>query len=282
MTRLSELPIGEALSVLIYGKSGVGKTFFGGSIGNRGIFFDLGNGHSTLTSSTFKQKNPTSNPIVEIIHETTTNRGLVLKPTGFDSLCDKLDDYFDTKSADFDSIVIDDFTSLTQLALNKALDLNKSSGKSLTLATAQTSRAIPLTAVQDYGTLIDILKFFLGTYITRAKATGKHFIILAHERTIYKPGKIGEDAKLNKVFPHAPGKDNFAPSVLPAFFDEVYHLEMKGNTRTFRTQPNEIYLAKTRHSGELNQFEDNLNFTNWLAKIRGVNSEVKPIIQLEK
>lgn len=274
MPRLHEIPIGESISLLLYGKSGAGKTYFGGSAGKDSIFIDVGNGIATLTSKNFREKYPDANPEVITIRETTNDRGLAIKPTGFDEVCDTLDEIF-TKPGTFKSIIIDDLTSLTQLALNKAFDLNKDSSKSQTLATAQRNRAIPLTAVQDYGTLIDILKFFLGTYITKSKEAGRHFILLAHERTVYKPAKMGEDAKLFRVFPHAPGKDNFAPSVLPAFFDEVYHIELKGNTRTIRTRPNEIYLAKTRYAGELKEFEDNLDFPKWIEKIAGLSKEVQ-------
>lgn len=273
MTKLSDIPPGENISLLLYGGSGAGKTFFGGSAGSNSVFYNLGNGIATLTSKHFKNKNPDANPEIITIMETVDKRGLAINPTGFDSLCDHLDTVL-ASSDTIKTIVIDDLTSLYYLALNKAYDLNKGSNKSQTLMNAQRNRDIPLTAVQDYGTVIDILKFFFGTYTTLCKKHGKHFIVLAHERTIFKPGKMGEEAKLFKVIPHAPGKDNFAPSVLPAFFDEVYHISIRGGERTIRTKPNDIYLAKTRYEGALKEFETNLTFSSWINKIEGNTSVV--------
>ena len=269
MPRLNELTKAPSLSFFIYGVSGVGKTTFGGSIGSRGVIFDLGKASTTLSSNQFKKLYPNSNPIVEVITETTDARGLVKNPTAYDELSDLLDKYIG--SDEVDVIVIDDFTVLIQFALNKALDINKDERKSQTLDKAISGRTIPITMVQDYGTLIDILKFFIGTYTQLCREHGKHFIVLGHPRYIYKTGKIGEEPKPSKIIPSAPGKDTFAVGQLPAMFDEIYFMYLEGGkNRALKTQATGIHLAKTSYPMELSDPEVNTDFPSILQKIKGV------------
>lgn len=253
---------GEAITLLLYGGSGVGKTYFAGTCGSRSLILNTGFGLETLKSKAFKNAYPDANPIIVDIREEVDKKGIVTVAKAFDLVCDVIDEFVNTRRDEFDNIIIDDASTLASFAQNKGIELNLDSGK-----TKGTKRKIPMPVLQDYGTEQSILKWFFSMYTTLAKASGFNLIVTAHDRSVYTSGK-GEEPRLRKVFPNFVGKDYFAPAVIPAFFDEVWYLYLVGGKRRFRTQPNEIYVAKTRHGGIFKEVEE---FSNW----NDVTSKIK-------
>ena len=256
--KLHDSPPGEALTILLYGGSGVGKTWLAGTLGTRTLYINTGQGVETLKSKAFQKQNPDSNPTIVDIRE------MEKKATAFDKVCDTLDEWINTKRDEFDSIVIDDATFLSQYAQLKAMEINYASGKT---KTSMTGRKIPMPVLQDYGTEQSIIKWFISSYTSLAKEKGFNFILLAHDRSIYSQQK-GEDSKRTRVFPNFVGKDFFAPSVVPAYFDEVWFMYLHGDKRYLRTQANAIVVAKSRCSGSILEVEDSPSFPNLLSKIR--------------
>lgn len=252
--KLHDAHSGEALTILLYGGSGVGKSWFAGTCGTRTLIINTGQGLETLKSKAFRLKYPDSNPTIIDIRETAKNA------TAFDAVCDALDSSVGT--GEFDTIVIDDATFLSQFAQAKAIEMNYDSGKS-----KGGKKKIPMPVLADYGTEQSIVKWFLSTYTSLAKEVGFNFILLAHDRSLYSQQK-GEDSKLKKVFPNFVGKDYFAPSVVPAFFDEVWFMYTHGGKRRIRTQANEIVVAKSRNSGSLQEVEEDPSFPTLMKKIK--------------
>jgi hypothetical protein len=265
--RLHESPPGESLTILLYGGSKVGKTWFAGTAGSRAFYINIGEGLETLKSKAFKEKYPDSNPSVVDIRELDQ-----YDPNAFDKVANTIDSAIEQFRDTFDTIVIDDMTSLSAFAINKAMYMNSEGvkPKSRTLATAKATKTVPLPEIQDRGTEQSILIWFLGKYTSICKRLGIHLICLAHERSVYRPpARIGGEPILDRCFPHFTGKDSFAPDVVPAYFDEVWRLYLLGTERQMRTQRNEIYVAGTRHAGNLVEVEKNPTFPSILTKIRG-------------
>lgn len=259
MPKLSELNVKEPLSILLYGLSQFGKTWFAGSAGSRTLYISVSQtALSTLTSKAFKNRYPNCDP--EFVQ---------LRKATFNEVTDIIDDYIKNKADLFDTIVIDDLTYLSGIAMSFALELNQSSRKSQTLAN---TKLVPLPAKQDFGTLQNIFLWFLGEYVPRIKESGKHLICIAHPRFVFSPppkGSEDQTPKLSSVFPYVVGKDFFAPNVLPSYFDEVYYGYIEAGQRAFRTQRNAIVTAGTRHAVELKEVETNLDFPTLISKIYG-------------
>jgi hypothetical protein len=252
--KLHDSSPGEALTILLYGGSGVGKTFLCGSLGSDTLIINTGQGIETLRSKAFRLIYPDSNPTIYDIRETEK------VATAFDKICDILDT--EIKEGKFKNIVIDDATFLSQYAQQKAIEMNLDSGK-----TKGGKRKIPMPVLQDYGSEQSIIKWFLSAYTSLAKEKNFNFILIAHDRSLYSSQK-GEDSKLKKVFPNFVGKDYFAPSVVPAFFDEVWYLYMNGDKRYLKTQATSITVAKSRCAGSLKEVEESPNFPALFTKIK--------------
>lgn len=259
-TRLQAMPFAESLTMLLYGGPGVGKTFFCGTAGDRTLYFDIGSGIATLQAPDFTKKYA-SNPLVVRI------------PLGDDShdmLCDTLDHYIQKRRDEFDTVVVDDASSLRRGAMIKAVEINMDLGKSSTGANAKKHGMI-VPVVQDYGEEMSVVEKFLADYTEIAKASNLHLLITAHEKLTYKKGqKIGDPPTLVKIRPAFTGQQ--FPDTVPAFFDEVWRFYVvgRGDKKQHRiiTQPSELLVAKSRHGGVFLEEEKNLDFPTVVQRIK--------------
>jgi len=255
--RLSDKPSGESITLFLYGKSGSGKTRLAGTLGDRTLYISCGEGEETLKSVDFKKYHK-SNPILYDPHEELNSTGLPDNATALDAICTYIDRALLEFGSEFDHIVIDDLTFLRKFAMFKALDVNQSLGKSKTKKDVLERFDVILPAVQDFGTEMSIIEWFLSTYVIIAKQAKKNFIVLGHERLFYdKPKTIGEAAGVRKIGIAATGQS--FPDTIPLLFDEVWHAEVIGGGETavyrVRTQGDEIITAKSRHGGTFNSTE---------------------------
>lgn len=258
LPRLNDKEPGESITLLLYGASGTGKTRLAGTLGDRTLYISCGEGEETLKSVEFK-KYHNSNPILLDPHEILNNAGLPDNAIALDSICTMLDEYLDKHSEHFDHIVIDDLTFVRKFAMNKALDINQSLGKSKTKKDILERFDVILPAVQDFGTEMAIIEWFLTTYVQIAKSKKKNLVVLAHERLFYdKPKNIGEAPGIRKIGIAATGQS--FPDTIPLLFDEVWHTEVIGGGETalyrVRTQGDAILTAKSRHGGTFNPTEN--------------------------
>ncbi|MBA2706040.1 MAG: AAA family ATPase [Blastocatellia bacterium] len=264
--RLKERKPGESWILLVYGPSKAGKTFFGGTAGPRTLFINIGEGIDTLLSPAFTTRYPAAKDmIVADVRESETGKALA-----FDEVTSVIDEALKLFPDKFDTIVIDEATAFRKFALNRGMELNT---EARTRGSSRGSRTEDFVTAEvgDYGKEMQLIEWFLATYIPKFKAAKKHFILLAHERqTFGKPAKIGDDPILKRITPGFTGKT--FPDAVPVYFDDVFRMEVVGGGTNvayrIRTAGSEIEMGGVRHGGVFDVVEANPNFLTLLAKIQ--------------
>lgn len=265
MPRLSDLPVGESVTMLIYGPAGSGKTEFCGTAGDRTLIINTGLGIVTLQSKGFRTRHK-SNPFIE----TVTEDPIPNAAYGFDKVCDIIDDYLKNHKDEFDTIIIDDVTALRRFAMNKGLEINQKLNRSKT-ATTRSQLEVIVPGIQDFSIEMNLIEQFIITYVSIAKENNKHFILTAHERVNYnKPASLGEPPTVNSIRPAFTGQT--FPDSVTGHFDCVWHFETMGAGERImynaRTAGDSALVAKTRWSGVFPVIVKNPNFLEVVAKIR--------------
>jgi hypothetical protein len=265
-TSLSDMKPAESITLLLYGASGKGKTRFAGTAGDDTLIIEIGAGIETLNAPAFR-KDVKTNPKIAIVEEVIDPKtGMFASAEAFDKVSDILD--IALKDDSIKTVVVDDATFLQYFANNKALDINKETNRSKTIDQAK-KIGVPLMAVQDFGTQMKIIEWFLATYILQFKKAGKNFILTAHERLTYEKGdKVGDTPTVSKISPGFIGQS--FPDTVPAFFDWVWRAESVSGGDSikyrFRTVGDEKIIAKTRHAGVYKVLEDDCNWQSLLAR----------------
>lgn len=265
LTKLSTIPKAEAVSILVYGGAKTGKTFFAGTAGDHSLFISNGDGHSTLQGKKFRELH-TYDPFIEIVGVDDISKGA----TAFDAISILIEK--NVTNSKIDCIVVDDASRHIQSSMLKALEINQKLDKSKTLAQIKNYDLL-LPAVQDYGTEIENTLQFWSWVISECKHNKKHFILLAHERNIFKKGKnIGDQPELIKTVPYFTGADK-NPDRIPGLFDWVLHSESTGaGERTkykVRTEGDENLTAGCRDGkGIFPTIIENPNFLKMIQSVR--------------
>lgn len=270
--KLSEVPPDKTITMLLYGITGAGKTFFCGTAGPRTLFINIGHGLTTLQSPAFLEKHPYDPWFVNV----------PIDVDQMDYVTGTIDYAVKNKRGDFDTIVIDDCSALGRIAMQKAIEVNEDLQKTKTNQQAKAHGGLISPNVADYGEEINVLTWFLSTYTEMAKIHEYHFICTAHERQVFgKAPKIGDARPLTKIRPGFTGET--FPDKIPAFFDEVWQFEVvgSGEKKKFRqrTVGNELINAKSRHGGIFKEIEEGLTFPEVVKRIQSykyVPSEADP------
>lgn len=265
--RVSDTKPALSVSVLVWGASKTGKTHFAGTAGDRSLFISNGMGSETFHSPSFKE-NVKANPIiVEIPFDEIDS-----PKRSLDLIGEAIE--WGLANSDIDTIIVDDASANTRSAMIKGFEYNKDTDKSKTLALSTSKKydfAVP--AVQDYGTEMEITIQFYAAVISDCKAAGKNFILLAHERNIFKaPPKIGDQPILMKQVPYFTGADK-NPDRIPGLFDWVLHAEKTGGGERIkfymRTQGDENLIAELRNARGLFPIRmEDANFQDMIKKVR--------------
>lgn len=266
--RLGEYNPGESWVLLYYGASKAGKTFFAGTAGPRTLFLNIGNGIETLLAPAFANRFPDARREMIMVDVRELANTMV---EAFDKTCDIIDESLKKIPDKFDTIVLDEATAFRDFAMTKAMTFNNDQSKGGRRARGNREEGWTKIDVDDYGIEMDMVKWFLATYVPIFKEAGKHFIMLAHERHTYKKGeRIGDEAVLVRVAPGFTGK-TFVDQV-PAFFDDVWHAEKvsSGSNAVYRarTAGDDALIAGARHGGIFETVESNPNFLDMLERIR--------------
>lgn len=269
--RLSEEPLAEAETFLIYGGSKEGKTWVAGTAGDRNLFISIGNGHKTLQSPAFRNV-VKANPIIHTISENYDKYGCCVEPKAFDEISLYIDYALANFSNEFDFITIDDATALNKFALHKGIKDNSRTGKSRTWENANKNH-IMAPVVQDYGAEMNLIAQFLIGTIALCQQHGKHFILTAHTRETYikKPGaQIGEPKELKSITPAFTGET--FPDYVHGMFDNVIKMEAVGggSNTIYRavTSGDEVKVAGMRSAGIFETIERNPNILAFIERIR--------------
>jgi hypothetical protein len=249
--RLNDIPMkDEGVTLLLYGNSGTGKTFFVGSAGDRTLIISPSNGLATLKSKLFRET-VKANPFIEEIPEEVYSE--ITSAKSFDLYSDIIERYLDKHSADIDTIVVDDATAFRRYAMNKALEMGGKMGTSKTGDKLKSNKMeIVVPAVQDYGMEMNFVEQFIRHHADNCKQLGKNFILTAHEKILMEKGaNIGDMPVVRKIMPGFTGQK--FPDDITGLFDLTWHTETKGSGDKvyyqIRTQPDNVIVAKTRQGG---------------------------------
>lgn len=243
----------EVVTLLLYGNTKTGKTWFIGSAGSKSVIITPSAGVATLQSPLFAQL-INADPVIEIVDE----EPMPDRATGYDKIKELVEKYLDDPN--IDTIIIDDMTNFRRMAMNKGLELNSrltsSSGTPRT-GTLKKMRDLKSTAiigkeVGDWTAEMGLVESFVNAATQYCKTAKKHFIMTAHERLTFKPPeKMGGIRVLEKVAPGFTGQT--FPDEVVGYFDLIWHTEVMGSgDRTFyqiRTAGSASLIAGTRWGG---------------------------------
>lgn len=271
----------ESSTFLFYGPAKSGKTDLIGSVGSSGLIINTGQGIDTLKSPSFKARQLKSGygfpDVLDVIEKIDPSTGIFAKAEAFDMVTDMMD--WGLSQPKYKTIIIDDATFLNRLARNKAIELNDMGNKSKSLDASRRVGML-IMAIQDFGTEMGIIEWFLGTYIPLFKQAGKHLVLTAHDRIIWNPPdkKSGEQT-IKKVIPAFTGKS--FPDNIAGFFDFVWHTGTVGAADQmkyrFETKGNELLTAGDRWGGVFDAIEYNLRFPDILARMeKAIAGGIKP------
>jgi hypothetical protein len=202
----------DILRVLVYGRSGSGKTFGAGTF-PRPVFMDFDKGIATLRNPAFVGKYG----VLDIEYEQFTEKsiakgGVVSQHNAFDDAYVFYQQMMKPdKVGTFDTWVIDTATSLSEIALNKALIFMSGQKLSNTHATAM-AQGVVVPKLQDFGAERSLIEQFVAMVL----GSGKNVVLLCHEKELYE----GENV-VGRV-PLLTGK---GVEAICAQFDEVYNLQ---------------------------------------------------------
>jgi hypothetical protein len=265
--RLHTYKPGEAWILMYYAQSKAGKTFFAGTAGPRTLYINIGDGIETLMAPAFTTRYPDAKDMIIVDIRETNPQGVA---EAFDRVCDAIDYALANFPDKFDTVVLDEATAFRKYAMNKATELN-TEARTRGAARAKRTEDFVKPDIGDYGTEMQMIEWFLGTYIPKFKEVNKNFIMLAHERQVFaKPGKIGDEPVLKKIQPGFTGKT--FPDTVPAYFDDVWHGEVVGGGNNVvyraRTAGDEGEVGGSRHGGIFSIVEPDPNFLKMLARIK--------------
>lgn len=253
----NEIPPAETISALFYGQSGTGKTEFA-STAPRPLYIDVGRSKETILSKGYKLRHPNSNPLVISISEKLGKLGAPDAAEAFDATCDAIDFALKEFPDKFDSIVIDELTGLGFFARTKGIYYNSSQNKSNTKSSLDKDNILA-PAVQDYGAEMNLIEQFIRGYADICMRAGKHFIVCAHEQTLYgKPAKIGDPTPVLGCQPLLTGKAT--SEKVCSMFDWVFRFDTvagSGGKPLYRvkTVSDGSIVAKCKHSGVFDVYE---------------------------
>lgn len=250
---------GESVVMLAYGAAGTGKTQFCGTA-EKALLINTGSGVETILGQS-KVK------IIDVSEIVDEKSGIFKSALAFDKVCEIIDWGL---TQDFQTIIVDDATFLIKFARNRALEINADTGKSQSLATSR-AQGISMMAIQDFGTEMGVIEWFLATYVPLFKAAKRNFILTAHERYFYgKKEKPSDPPTIRKTVPAFTGQA--FPDTIPAFFDLVWRFKTVGSMDGVKyrayTAGSEDEAGKSRYKGIFKSIEENPTFPDVLRRIK--------------
>lgn len=244
----------DPVQILVYGASKTGKTW-GALTFPRPVVMDFDRGAATARNPEFVKKYGVRDIFFENFVEKSLVKGVPAKHNAFDDACRFFDEWmkpkgkwtspvdkqtYDVGRDMFDTWVIDSGTTLSELALYKAvivlgsMNLSKTHENSL-------KEGVLIPRIQDYGSERSLVEQF----VDMVKDSGKNVVLICHEKELTSPG---DDRTVIGYVPLLTGK---SAESIPLKFDEVYNLRVKKSglniVRTLQTQPDGLRKAGTRY-----------------------------------
>lgn len=242
MPNITDWVPGKKIQAVVISKSKTGKTWGAGTWPRPNII-DFDDGIATLAQPEWRAKYGNRSIEYQVFKESSrTAKGIVDKHNAFDDACRYFDEWMKPGNRDsFDTWVVDSGTTLTQVALNKAIILLGSkqlSVTSQTLAKGLATGAI-YPVLQDWGAERSMVEQF----IRQLKDADKHVLVLCHE---YE--RTDSEGNTISIEPLLTGQTR---EMLPLMFDEVWFLRMKkeglNTVRYLQTHGDGIRKCGTRY-----------------------------------
>src|SRR5262245_56624140 len=211
--KLSDTSIAQsAINAIVMGKPGVGKTAFAATF-PRVRAFDFDNKIKSALNPDFLAM---LGRVPDVEYRTFAEKGLVkgyaITHNAFDDACRWFHESMTPALRDtFDYWVVDSVTTLTELAMNKALVVLGGSRRSTT-HDAATKTGLAMLQKQDFGGINSLIKQFLRMLLD----SGKGVIAVVHEKET-----TNESGLLVSIDPLLIGQN---VQSVPAMFQNVWHL----------------------------------------------------------
>lgn len=284
LSRLSEVPRGTTITMIVYGGPGTGKTRFACTTGPRTLYIECEGRISTQQSYA---KTYGFNPIFKQVTEESLPDG---GSKALEQISTILKDASTNYSKEFDVIVIDGATALRRFAMNKALELLGFGGKSKTLEKVQLMEkkfgdtfGFADVGVQDFGGEMQMIEKFIYKLTDYCRNENKHLLFTAHQRETYgkaldKNGNaiIGQTGPLEKIRPGFTGQT--FPDTIPGMFDFTWYSEVIGsdNNKKYRvrTEGDSKLVAKTCVGENGSMFPTLIENPNFLKVIKAVQEQI--------
>lgn len=247
--------VGENEKILLYGESGAGKTHAGGTMPAPVYFICIGgeNELKTLRGRNFVEANPEKADQIyyDSVEEPKSSRGRFDEADAFDLAGDMIDEALEAdRKGDihFESIVVDNVTSLRSVQMNKAIEFNyyRTQDKDKTAFRRLFDENILVPGDNDWQSQMSLMKQFMSWMFD----IDKHVLVTAHEWTQTKTNRQDHSKTIQARRPHFTGNNR---TEIPLMFDNVWWLHTEGGgrsqVRAVQTVECDITLAKTRVGG---------------------------------
>lgn len=217
--KLADYNLSSQVRALVFGRFKSGKTQGAGTF-PRPNFMDFDRGIATLKHPDFTKRHGLLPDLeFEQFEEKKKGKaGMILEPNAFDDACRYFDKWMTAGNRDkFDTWVVDSGTTLSQMALNKAIHMlgSKALGISSQTYAQAVNTGIVYPKMQDYGAERSMVAQFIDMLLS----ADKNFLLLCHER------EITDDAgAIKSIVPLLTGK---GVEEIPIKFDEVWNLQVK-------------------------------------------------------
>jgi hypothetical protein len=227
--------LGATLQVFVFSMYKAGKTWGAGTF-PRPNFIDTDGGTAVLGSSAWRQAHPVApSSMFERFKELNVNKktGIITDHNAYDDCCRYFDacmsqktikwrstsdgQLYDVNVDMFDTWVVDSLTSLSELAMNKAIVLLGKKEFSATSATHAQAKQFGMVypKIQDYGSERSLVEQF----VDMVRDSGKNVVVLAHEKEVTN--------SLGQVTAKVPLVTGKSVQAISAKFDEIYSIRSK-------------------------------------------------------
>lgn len=237
MPNTKDLKIEAKMRLLVYGKSGIGKTW-GALTFPRPLFLDFDGGIKVVKHPEFVAQHGQVDVEYEQFVEKNLVRGIAQTANAFDDATRWIESQLKPGNRDkFDTIVLDSATTALTYGRNKALIVLQQLKISHTHQLGMQHGLLPMR-IQDWGAQRSMIEQFIDVLL----ATDKRIVVICHEKEV-----TNDDGDLIEIRPLLTGKSD---EEVPLKFDEVYNIQIRRKgpkwERYLVTEPDGVRKVKSR------------------------------------
>lgn len=272
---------GDREKFLFYGEFGTGKTYAALTAPGPIYVMCVGPENELKTalgpSFTKQHGNKLSEIQYDVIEEPRGKRGMFTEATGYDRVCDTLDEALELRRKGdfpFQTLVIENATTLSEYAMHKVMVLGASgTGKESSKALKRLrDHNILIPADYDYKSEMSLMDQFID-WVYHLDV---HVVLIAHEHVESTFDRTERTQHIVSLKPQFIGKNRIN---IPRLFDNVWRFSAAGGHkgRRYMAQTDGTddppVKAKTRVGGILPLMYSNVNLEDAIAKIQKASKE---------